>query len=129
MGAITVGAIGENMAELYELQLVNGSLVFANGVESVPGWALNLRFNPAKAEPGVTLDCRMGDPVLLHCVVFRKNNQPGGIFSLFFGRDPLYAAHAATNLVFAAGLGYFGELTANCRYGVDVFENMELPDE
>lgn len=117
------------MEELYELRLLNGDLTFANGAERAPAWALNAKFDPAKAEPGVCLECRMGDPALLHCAVFRKNGQPGGIFSVFCGKDPLFAAHAPTNLAFAAAMGHFGELVTNARYGVDVYENMELPDE
>lgn len=117
------------MSETYELELTNGLLIFVNDSKNMPAWALEPKFDPTKAEAGVILECRMGDPALLHCAVFRKKGQPGGIFSVYNGKEPLFAAHAASNLLFAAGMGYFGELTANARYGVDVFENMELNDE
>lgn len=72
---------------------------------------------------------RMGDPDLLECVVLRREASPGGVFRLENANGPLLAAIAADNLAFALGLGFFGELTANARYGVDVFENMEEPND
>ena len=72
---------------------------------------------------------RMGDPALLQCAVLRQENAPGGVFRLEDANGPLLAAIAETNLAFALGMGFFGELTANARYGVDVFENMEEPDD
>ena len=72
---------------------------------------------------------RMGDPALLQCAVLRRENAPGGVFRLEDANGPLLAAMAPDNLTFALGMGFFGELTANARYGVDVFENMEEPDD
>ena len=72
---------------------------------------------------------RMGDPALLQCAVLRRENAPGGVFRLEDESGPLLAAIAENNLTFALGMGFFGELTANARYGVDVFENMEEPDD
>ena len=72
---------------------------------------------------------RMGDPALLQCAVLRRENAPGGVFRLEDENGPLLAAIAENNLAFALGMGFFGELTANARYGVDVFENMEEPDD
>ena len=72
---------------------------------------------------------RMGDPALLQCAVLRRENAPGGVFRLEDESGPLLAAIAENNLTFALGMGFFGELTANARYGVDVFENLEEPDD
>ena len=92
-----------------------------------------LRFVPLKADAQLPAPLavvhRLGDPALLQCAVLRREGAPGGVFRLEDAGGPLLAAIAATNLAFALGLGYFGELTANARYGVDVFENMEEPDD
>lgn len=72
---------------------------------------------------------RMGDPALIQCAVLRRESAPGGVFRLEDANGPLLAAIAQDNLTFALGMGFFGELTANARYGVDVFENMEEPDD
>ena len=61
--------------------------------------------------------------------MLRRENAPGGVFRLEDPNGPLLAAIAPDNLTFALGMGFFGELTANARYGVDVFENMEEPDD
>lgn len=115
--------------ETYTIKLDSGVLVFVNGAENIPGWALAPTFDPLKAEPGVSLECRMGDPDLVHCVVVRQQNSNGGIFLLYNHKIPLFAAKADTNLVYAQAMGFFGQLTANVRYGVDVFENLELPND
>ncbi|WP_165079443.1 MULTISPECIES: hypothetical protein [unclassified Desulfovibrio] len=92
-----------------------------------------LRFTPLS--PGTALPSplavvhRMGDPALIQCAVLRRENAPGGVFRLEDANGPLLAAIAPDNLTFALGMGFFGELTANARYGVDVFENMEEPDD
>ena len=78
---------------------------------------------------GLAVIHRMGDPALLQCAVLRRENSPGGVFRLEDESGPLLAAIAENNLAFALGMGFFGELTANARYGVDVFENMEEPDD
>ena len=78
---------------------------------------------------GLAVIHRMGDPALLQCAVLRRENAPGGVFRLEDESGPLLAAIAENNLAFALGMGFFGELTANARYGVDVFENMEEPDD
>ena len=92
-----------------------------------------LRFVPLKADAPLPAPLsvvqRLGDPALLQCAVLRREGAPGGVFRLEDAGGPLFAAIAASNLTFALGLGYFGELTANARYGVDVFENMEEPDD
>ncbi|MDE7241859.1 hypothetical protein [Desulfovibrio sp.] len=90
-----------------------------------------LRFMPREAAlPGeLAVVHRMGDPALLQCAVLRRENAPGGVFRLEDESGPLFAAIAENNLAFALGMGFFGELTANARYGVDVFENMEEPDD
>lgn len=92
-----------------------------------------LRFVPqaadAKLPSPLAVVRRMGDPALLQCAVLRHESAPGGVFRLEDATGPLLAAIAADNLAFALGLGFFGELTANARYGVDVFENMEEPND
>lgn len=103
--------------ELYTLQVADGQLRFApRGAE-------------APLPSPLAVVSRMGDPDLLQCVVLRREGAPGGVFRLEDATGPLLAAVAEDNLALAQGMGHFGELVANARYGVDVFENMEDPDE
>lgn len=117
------------MSESYTLQIKDGKLLFAECANPAPEWLKSHSFSPAKVESGVSLASRMGDPEGLNCVAYRKTGVDGGNFAIFFGSSFLFAANADANLAFALGLGFFGELTANARYGADVFENMELPDD
>ena len=100
------------------------------GLEADAG---RLRFVPKGADTALPAQLavvhRLGDPALLQCAVLRRENAPGGVFRLEDETGPLFAAIAENNLTFALGMGFFGELTANARYGVDVFENMEEPDD
>lgn len=117
------------MAEFYTLAFSGKGLVFTAAPEALPDWLVNIGFDPGKAGPGITLECRIGDPDLLHCAVFRKDQFAGGFFSLFMDKVFLFAAKAVDNLTFAEALGHFGKICANTRYGVDIFENMEIPDD
>lgn len=103
--------------ELYTLHVADGRLRFAPRAAG----------DPLPAPLAVV--GRMGDPDLLQCVVLRREDAPGGVFRLEDANGPLLAAVAENNLAFALGMGRFGEPVANARYGVDVFENMEEPDE
>ena len=117
------------MNEYYTLQTKDGKLNFEPTSITIPSWLTEHRFIPERAEQGVSLASRMGDPDQIHCIVYRKEHVAGGNFALFFASSFLFAALARDNLSFALGMGFFGELTANARYGADVFENMELPDD
>lgn len=103
--------------ELYTLQVADGQLRFAP------------RDAEAPLPSPLAVVSRMGDPDLLQCVILRREGAPGGVFRLEDATGPLLAAVAEDNLALALGMGHFGELVANARYGVDVFENMEDPDE
>ncbi len=103
--------------ELYTLQVADGQLRFAP------------RDAEAPLPSPLAVVSRMGDPDLLQCVVLRREGAAGGVFRLEDATGPLLAAVAEDNLALALGMGHFGELVANARYGVDVFENMEDPDE
>lgn len=117
------------MPEIYTLQIENGRLVFAPFTEEVPECVLENKFNPDAAPKDIAIACRMGDPDLAHCVVYRRESAPGGYFSLRDKTGLLFAAIAQTNLIFALAVGYFGDVVSNARYGVDIFENMEEPDD
>lgn len=116
------------MPECYLMDYAGGSLAFARGGD-VPEWANATGLDAARAPAGVRVVCRMGDPDLIHCAVYAEQNRPGGIFCVYGKNGLLFVATAATELVFAIAQGFFGELTANARYGADVFENMEIPDD
>lgn len=102
--------------ELYTLQVADGRLRFAP------------RGTDAPLPAPLAVVSRMGDPDLLQCVVLRREDAPGGVFRLEDATGPLLAAVAEDNLALALGMGHFGELVANARYGVDVFENLEGSD-
>lgn len=93
----------------------------------------HLRFVPLKADSSLPSPLavvhRMGDPALLQCAVLRREDAPGGLFRLEDANGLLFTAIAENNLAFALAMGFFGELTANARYGVDVFENLEEFDD
>lgn len=72
--------------------------------------------------------CRMGDPELMECVVWRRADKPGGIFQAR-SEDTYFIAEAPTNLAYALALSFFGQLVANARYGVDIFENLGETDD
>lgn len=116
------------MPEIHNINFDRGVLMFSAGTTQVPQCVLNAA-DKAAPDKDLTLVCRMGDPDLLQCVVYKKENEPGGYFALLSKKELLYAAIAETNLVFAEAFGHFGEMTANARYGVDVFENLEEPDD
>lgn len=117
------------MAEIYIITRDGNRISFSPAKESLPASVLSSKFIPPAENTGLRIICRMGDPDLVQCAVFRQNGEDGGIFALH-GKDGLmFAAIARDNLAYVLALGFFGELTANARYGVDVFENMELPDD
>ncbi|WP_304736799.1 hypothetical protein [uncultured Desulfovibrio sp.] len=72
---------------------------------------------------------RMGDPGLLHCAVFRRNEGQGGLFVLHDQDGLLFAAVAESNLAYALAQGFFGRMVSEARYGADIFENMDDADE
>lgn len=117
------------MPETYLVKFAKGRLNFSPADLNLPDAVSAAKFNPDSLPAGYAIVCRMGDPDLLHCIVWQQTGQSGGIFTLRDRNGILFAANAASALDYAAALGYFGELTANARYGVDVFENMEEPDD
>lgn len=120
--------MAENYRENYLIKIENGQVTFKDG-GNAPGWAFAPKLDLDRMEKGAHIVCRMGDPSLTHCAVFTVAGKPGGIFSVYDKNGILFCAEAKTNLAFAIAQGYFGSLTANARYGVDVFENMEMPDD
>lgn len=117
------------MNETYFVNAAQGGVAFAPCNETVPDCALAEKFNADILKEDLSVFCRMGDPDLVHCVAFRRQINPGGIFVVRDGGGVLFAAIARDNLSFAAACGYFGEITANNRYGVDIFEEMLEPND
>ncbi len=68
--------------------------------------------------------------IFLQCLVYRRENAPGGIFAPA-GQIWLavYGCCRKRACLLSMALGHFGEMTANARYGVDVYENLEEPDD
>lgn len=115
------------MSERYLLSLKKSSLVFSESKIELPEAIFAVPFLPP--DDTIWIVCRLGDPRLLSCSVFKRADIPGGVFVARDDEGPLYAAVAPDNLTYAAALGYFGELTSCCRYGVDIYENLEETDE
>lgn len=114
--------------EIYKIIVDKSQISFElSQVSHVPESVASATFQPSS--PNLAIQCRMGDPDLLQCVVWREEGNPGGYFAIFEKKKLLFVAIAATGIERALALGYFGALVANARYGVDVFENMEEPDD
>lgn len=115
------------MSECYNIETSEGRLLFGPREIGVPECVTAGKL--PEARDGLETVCRMGDPELLECLVYRRENAPGGIFALRDKSGPLFTAVAESNLLYAKALALFGEMTANARYGADVFENLEEPDD
>lgn len=113
------------MAELYTLNVEGQGLSFSKRAEEIPNFVAAPAFDPSKAPKGLSLVCRMGAVDLAHCVIFRYEGKPGGIFAMHEQGELLFAAVAETNLAYALAKGLFGEITTNARLGVDIYEAAE----
>lgn len=117
------------MAEFYTMELNGTGLVFAKRQGEIPDFVSSPSFDPQNASKGLSLVCRMGAPDLAHCVIFRYEGRPGGIFAMHEQEELLFVAVAESNLVYAIAKGFFGDLTASARYGVDIFEAVDDEDD
>lgn len=115
--------------ENYQIEIQNGKLAFLESATEIADLFLRPEFNKQVLDLGYRLCCRLGDPALMHCIVYRKHAGSHAIFVMFEHGQCLYTASADSNLIFSMGLGYFGELCANTRYGVDIFEELDELDE
>lgn len=116
------------MPEVYTLHIAGDQLNFTPRKVGVPAGVFASTFDPAQVRD-LGIVARMGDPDLLQCIVFKRDSEAGGIFAMHDKNGLLFAAVAETALVYAIAMGFFGEMTANARYGVDIFENLELPND
>lgn len=113
------------MAELYTITIAGTGMGFTKREGEIPDFARSSTFDLASAPKGLALVCRMGATDLLHCMIFRYAGKDGGVFVLHEQGELLFAAVAESNLAYALAKGYFGELVANTRFGVDIFEAAE----
>ena len=112
------------MSEKYNIAVEKSQISFTLYVGDIPD--VLLKGSPMPADYAIF--CRMGDPELMECVVWRKTEEAGGVFVLRAGGQALYAAVAENELAFSLALGYFGDLAAKARYGADIFEHMDKSD-
>ena len=105
------------MSELYTVTAEEGRLRF------LP------RTDAALEQPGCEFVSRLGDPGLLHCVVFRHEQKPGGVFVVEDDNGLLFAAVAETNLAYAMALGRLGKMISYARYSADIFAENMLDDD
>ena len=71
--------------------------------------------------PGCEFVSRLGDPGLLHCVVFRHEQKPGGVFVVEDDNGLLFA--------YAMALGRLGKMISYARYSADIFAENMLDDD
>lgn len=116
------------MAEQYTIGVAGSGITFEPLADPLPEIATSTAFDPAKAPKDLAIACRMGAPDLLHCVIFRWEGKAGGIFSVHEQGKALFAAVAKTELAYTLAKGFFGELVASARFGVDIFE-ADLEDD
>lgn len=115
------------MAEIYTMGLEGGRPAFVPRAGGVADCIIAGK--PGRQNDGPAIISRMGDPDLLQCVTYREPGRPGAVFAIWEKDALLFCAVAESDLLYAAGQGYFGHMVANARYGADVFENMEEPDD
>lgn len=111
------------MQEMYTISVETGRIAFAPRDGKIPEYISSGSFNPADAPKGLSIVCRMGAPDLAHCIIFRHEDRSGGIFAMHEQGTLLFVAIAESNLAYSMAKSFFGELTANARYGVDIYES------
>lgn len=112
------------MRENYVLVVKGGQLDFASAERDFLD-ELNASLGFLDGEGPI---CRMGDPELMSCSVYRAGQEVGGVFVVFDANGPLFAAQALTGLTYGMGMGFFGKMVAEARYGVDIYESGEVDD-
>lgn len=110
------------MAENYSISVSGSEISFSESADKIPDFVASSVFDPQKMPKDVAIVCRMGQPDLAHCIIYRYAHKAGGIFAMHEQGELLYAAVAHTNLAYSLAKGFFGNLTAATRYGVDIFE-------
>ena len=115
------------MPEQYAIRLKNSRPEFEKDDSALPDSILKIPFLGAVDDPAPV--CRLGDPALLCCSVFRDNSCGGGVFVVRDQDEVLFSCLAADNLTYAIAMAYFARMVADCRYGADIYENMDNPDE
>lgn len=109
------------MPEKYEIAVEDGRVSFSMLAGDIP----EALIRGVQLPDNYSVFCRLGDPDLLECVVWRHELEHGGVFVVRAAGEPLFAASARSALAFSLAVGYFGDLTAKARYGADIFENMD----
>ncbi|WP_374289060.1 hypothetical protein [Desulfovibrio desulfuricans] len=112
------------MYECYTLELEGSALRFAPRKDG----GKDLAYLPGQPPKGYTLINLIGDPGLLHCAIFRKEEGPGGFFVMHDTEGMLFMAVADTNLTYGMGLAHMGRMVTYARYGADIFEELSEDD-
>lgn len=115
--------------EIYDISVSGSSPVFAPSERKLPDYVFSAKFDPSKTPKNVDVACRLGAPDECHCVIFRMEKEAGGIFVLHDSGEVMFAAVASTNLAYALAKGFFGELIANSRSGIELFEQTDDDDD
>lgn len=112
------------MPEIYRITVNGSAIAFEPDDRKLPDFVFASVFNPQGSHEGIDLVTRMGSPDVAHCVIFRFLDKPGGIFAMHDNDGFMFAAVAESGLAYCLAKGFFGELAANARAGVDIFEDL-----
>ncbi len=113
------------MQEFYDLKIEGTKLHFIPRDDGPEG------FEFALPEPPVnhTAAGILGDPELMYCVAFRKEEGHGGLFAMYDENGLLFVAVAASNLAYSLGLAEMGRTVTYARYGADIFDALDENDD
>ena len=113
------------MQEYYDLFVEGTKLNFGPRKNGAAGFESALPEPPANhVAAGI-----LGDPELMYCVAFRKEDGPGGVFAMYDEDSLLFLAVAESNLAYSLGLAQMGRMVTYARYGADIFEALDENDD
>ncbi len=111
------------MPEFYTISPDGKGISFSKREGAIPEYALYPAFDPKKAPKNLSVVCRMGSQDAMHCIIYRTDDTPGGVFALHDVAGFLFAAVAESELAYALAKGFFGALAEHAHIGIDIFEN------
>lgn len=113
------------MQEFYDLKIEGTKLHFIPR----PGGAEGFEFALPEPPENHSAAGILGDPELMYCVAFRREDGPGGIFAMYDENGLLFIAVAGSNLAYSLGLAQMGRMVTYARYGADIFDALDEGDD
>ncbi|MDD4702128.1 MAG: hypothetical protein PHI96_07900 [Desulfovibrio sp.] len=113
------------MQEFYDLKIEGTKLHFIPRADGAEGFEFALPEPPENhSATGI-----LGDPELMYCVAFRREDGPGGVFAMYDESSLLFVAVAGSNLAYSLGLAQMGRMVTYSRYGADIFDALDENDD